>query len=91
MTMSHFGYGIDIGHVRVRVTESLCINGLRIGLDGCFQSGQVIHVYNRIRNALCRQRMGNQVERSTVEVISSYHMVAYAQNVLQCIGCSGST
>ena len=91
MTVSHRSDRVDVGHVGVRVTECLGIDCLRVRLNSGFQRSQVVDIDDRIGHALGSQRMGDQVERATVKVISGYDMIAYTQDVLQGIGsCSGT-
>ena len=81
----------QVEHVRVWISECLGINHLGVRLDGCFESLEVVYINNSIADALSSKSMGNQVVRTTIEVVSSYDMVASLYNVLQSVGDSSCT
>ena len=84
-------HAFQVEHVTVGVAEGLGIYYFCVGFDCCFQGVEVVHVYNRVGDALCSQRMGYQVVRATIEVVGSYDMVASLHNILQGIGDSSGT
>ena len=54
MTMGHLRHSIDIGNIRIRITERFDIHRFRILPDSSLQRLQVIDIYNRVGNALSR-------------------------------------
>ena len=80
-----------ICNVAVRVAESLSIYHLCVRLYCCLKSLKVVNVNDSVCDALCGKRMGYQIERTAVEVVSSHDMVAVLRDVLQGIGDSGCT
>ena len=42
--MGHLSHTFYICNVRIGVSEGLCVDSLGVRLDGCFQSGEVIHL-----------------------------------------------
>ena len=91
MFMSHSGYALNIEHIAVGVTEGLGIYHLCVGFDGGFESLQIIHVQNGVRDTLRAQRVGNQIIRTTIQVVGSYDVIASLHNVLQGISDGSSS
>ena len=88
--MSHSSHSLKVGNVRVGVTKGLGIHHLSVGLYSGLKGSQVVYVYNSVCYALCFKCVGNEVERTTIQVIGSNNVVASLNNVLQSIGYSGS-
>ena len=89
--VSYSSYAFDVEYVGVRVAESLGIYNLCVGLDGSLEGFEVIHIDNRIADALCGQRVGDEVVRTAIEVVGCDDMVAILHNVLQGVGNGSST
>ena len=89
--VGHSSHTFEVEHVRVGVAESLGIYYFCVGLDSSFERLEVVHIDNRIRDALSSQRVGNQIIASTIKIISSHDMIAILYDVLQRIGDSSST
>ncbi len=87
----YFCNGVQICHVAVGVAECFHIDGFCVGTNGCFEGFQVIHVYDSVCNALCAERVGNQVVGTTVQVVGCYDVVAILCNVLQSVGDGSGT
>ena len=83
--------GVDIGDIAIGIAEGLSIDGLGVRTNGSLNSSEVVYLNNRISNALCSQSVGYQVERATIEIVSSYDMVASQNDVLKSVGNSCST
>ena len=86
VAVGYLGYGLEVGDVGVGVAEGLCIDGLGVGTEGCFERVEVVHLHYGVRDALRREGVGDEVERTTVEVVGGYHVVARREDVLQGIG-----
>ena len=54
MTMGHLRHSIDIGNIRIGITERFDIHRFRILPNSRLQRLQVIDIYNRVGNALSR-------------------------------------
>ena len=83
------GYGshcLKICHVGVGIAECLGVHHLGVGLNGSLQRLKVVDVDDGVADALCGQCVGDEVERTTVQIVGSYDMVAYLQDVLQSVG-----
>ncbi len=89
--MCHSCHTLEVEHIRVRIAEGLGIYYLCVGLDGCLEGFEVIHIDNRIADALCGQRVGDEVVRTAVEVVGCDDMVAILHDVLQGVGNGCST
>ena len=81
----------QVEHVAVGVAEGLGIYYFCVGFDSCFQGVEVVHINNRVGDALSSQRMRNQVVGTAIEVISSNDMITGLHNVLQGVGDGSST
>lgn len=91
MAVCHFGYGIQVSHVRIGVAEGFNINHLRVGPDSSLQCLQVVDIHYRVRYTLRSQCMRYQVERAAIQVISSHDVVTDTQYILQGIGDGSCT
>ena len=91
MLVGYGSYGLQIGHVAVGIAERLGIYYFCVGLNGCFQCGEVIHVDDGVRDALRVQRVSNQAKRTAVEVVGCHDVVACLHNVLQGVSHSSGT
>ena len=89
--MGHGGQGVDVGHVAVGIAEGLGIDHLGVGLDGCLEGLKVVHVDDGVADALCGQRVGDEVERAAIEIVGSHDMVASLHDVLQGVGDGSGT
>ena len=89
--VGHSSHTFKVEHVAVGVAEGLGIYYFCVGLDSGLQGVEVVDVDNRIRNALRSQRMGNQVVRTTIQVVGRNDMVASLHDVLQSVGDGSST
>ena len=80
---------IQVGHIAVRITECLYIHSLCVRTNGSLKRLKVIHVHNRVADALCGERVCDEVVGTAIEVVGCHDMVAILGNVLQCIsdGC----
>ena len=61
MTVSHLSHGVYVRHARVRVAEGLHEHSLRVLLNRCLQSSQVVHLHDRVRDAQVGKRVGDQI------------------------------
>ena len=91
MTMCHFSYCLEIQHITVWIAKSLGKHHLRVRLDGSFQSNQVVHLHNRVCDALSSKCVRDEVESTTIYIISSHDVVTSLHDVLQCISDGSST
>ena len=91
VAMCYFSYGLEVGHVRVGVAKRFSIYHLRIGLDGCFKSFKVVDIDDGVRHALSGKCVSDEVERTTIEVVGCYDMVAIAYDILQSVSHSCCT
>ena len=91
MAMSHFSNTRQIGNIGIGVAQRLGKDNLRVRLDGALQRLQVVDIDNGVADAAARQRVGDEVERTAIEVVGGYQMVALEQDVLQCIRDGSST
>ena len=89
--VSNSSHTLKVEHIAVRVTEGLGIYYFCVGLDGSLERSQIVYIHDGIGNALGSQCMGNEVVRTTIQVISSYDMVTCLHNVLQSVSNSGCT
>ena len=91
MLVSHGSYAFEVEHVRVGIAKGFGVHHFGIRLDGSFEGLEVVHVKNGVRDALRRERVGNQVIRTAVEVVGSHDMVASLYDILQSVGDGGCT
>ena len=89
MAMGHLGDGLNVSDVAVGIAERLGVDGLRIGLDSSLEGLEVVDVDDGVGDALRRQRVGDEVERTAVEVVGRHDVVARLTDVLQGIGDGG--
>ena len=82
MTMSNLCKTVDICDVRVWIAESLSIQRLGVRLDGCLYFIKVAYINDCVCNTLSCQCVSDEVERATIKVVGSYHMVAILKDVL---------
>ena len=54
VAMSNLCQLIDICHIRVWISESLCIESLGIVLNGCLYLLEVARIYDGVAYTLCR-------------------------------------
>ena len=81
--MGHLGYGVKVGHVAVRVAESLGVDDFGVRLYGRLEGLEVVDVDYGVRHALRGEGVGYKVERAAVKVVGRDNMVAHAEHVLQ--------
>ena len=86
VAMGHLGHGIQISNIGVRIAKGLHENGLRVGTDGGFEGLEVVHPDDGVAHALRVERMGDEIERTAVEIVGCYDVVALLADVLQRIG-----
>ena len=91
MLVCHSSHTLKVEHITVRIAEGFSIYYLCVGFDSCLEGSQVVHVHNRVAHALCGQCMGDEVVRTTIEVVGCHDMIACLHNILQCVGNSGCT
>ena len=89
--MSHCSHTLEVEHIRVRITESLGIHYFCVGLDGSFERLKVVYIKNSIADALCTERVGDQIVRATIKVVGSHDMITCLYDVLQGISDGSST
>ena len=82
---------LKVGDIRVGVAEGLGIYHLGVGLYGCLQGFEVVHVDDGVGDALCGERVGYEVERASIEVVGSNDVVASLNDVLKSVGHGGGT
>ena len=90
VTMGYFGYSVEVGDVAVGVAEGLGIDHLSVGADGCLECCQVIDFHDAVVHALSGQCVGNEIERTAIEVVCSHDVIAVLQHGLQRVGHSCS-
>ena len=86
--MRHFCHAFQVQDVAVGVAQRLGIDDFRIGSDGRFQSLEVVHRHDGVRNALCGKGMRDEVVRAAVQVVGRHDVVASLHDVLQRVGDS---
>ncbi len=86
MAVCHLGYGIQVGHVAIGVAEGLGIDDLGVGAYCGLQGLQVVDIDDAVLHALGAQRVGDEIEGATVEVVGRHYVVTILQHVLQGIG-----
>ena len=58
---------VNVGNVAVGIAEGLEVNGLRVGLNGCFDLLEIVRVDKRRRHAEGFERMGKQIVCAAVD------------------------
>ena len=91
MSVGYSGYGIDVEHVAVRVAKSLSVKSLRVGLNGCLYRLEVVEIDDTIGDTLCAECVGDEIERTAIEIVGCHDVVASLCDVLDGIGDSGGT
>ena len=92
MAMGYLCNGIQVGNIAIGIAKSLGIDNLGIGANGCLQGLQVIDVDDGVVHSLCGERMGDEVEGTTIEIVGSHNMVTVLKHILQSIShCCCST
>src|SRR5574344_1982389 len=86
MAVCHFCYCFDIGDIGIGVAKGFGIYCLGSGLNGSFKCIKVVYIDNRVCHTLVGKCMGDEIERTTIEVIGSNDVVTVQYDVLQCVG-----
>ena len=87
--VGHGRDALEVGLIRIRIAEGLSVYNLRVGPDGSFEGRQVVYIDNGMFNPLGGKGMGDQIERTAVEVVRGDNVVAVLQDVLQGVGDGG--
>ena len=67
MLVRNFCDRVDVGNIAVGIAEGLEVNGLRVGLNGCFDLRKIVCVHKRRRHAEGFECMGEQIIRAAVD------------------------
>ena len=84
--MCYLADAVYIGHRGVGIAEGLNDDGLCVRLESLVHGIEIAGVHDGGSNALRGERVLNEVECATVEVVGSDDVVAILCNVLQGIG-----
>ena len=85
MLVRNFCNRVDVGNVAVGVAEGLEVNGLRVGLNGCFDLRKIVCVHKRRRHAEGLERMGEQIIRAAVDGLLADDVVTLLGERFNCI------
>ena len=82
VAMGHLCHGLQVRDVGIGVAKRFRVNHLRVRADGSLQRLRVVDVDDGVADALCGQRVRDEVKRTAVEIVGGNDVIASGQHIL---------